>query len=306
MSEQLKEALSAALDDEADEFELRRVLDEAGRNESLRETFERYQLIQAVMRGEASARTIGQRAQLQRRVRVAMDVDVESVAVEDDHQPEVGVSPAVRRGWMPRATAFVAAFGAVLAVYLGAGSLFPGVDDTAAVNDVASGALPSLTTPVTSATEMESRVAAEATPELSELEGDARQRHEKWLLMHVGAARRSGPLPLDSTDRPSPPGWEVAWLPAGFTALPAESADTESGRVAIRRYADGDQTFLLLVEALPTTDTIPAESGDGKHWVVERLVGDAASGDGLHLAAVVGELSPPAARRLLGSISLAQ
>ena len=37
MSEQLRESLSAAMDDEADAFELRRMLDEAQGDEALRE-----------------------------------------------------------------------------------------------------------------------------------------------------------------------------------------------------------------------------------------------------------------------------
>jgi len=306
MSEQLKEALSAALDDEADEFELRRVLDEAGRDESLRETFERYQLIQAIMRGEANVRTVGQRALLQRRVRVAMDVDVASPTVEDDDQHDADVAPDDRAGWMPRVAAFVAAFGAVLAVYLGAGTLLPGADDSTGVNDVAQVGLPSLTTPVTSTREMDSLPAAEAVPGLSELDTDVRQRHERWLTVHEDAGTDPGLPPVESTDQPMPSGWEVAWLPEGFRAIPARSAATESGRTSVQRYGDGDHTFSLLVEAVPATISNPAESSDGKQWVVERLVGDEANGTARHLAAVVGELPPPAARRLLGSISFAK
>ena len=42
MSEKLKESLSAVIDGEADEFELRRVLDEIGRNDQLALCWERY------------------------------------------------------------------------------------------------------------------------------------------------------------------------------------------------------------------------------------------------------------------------
>ena len=45
MSEKLKGSLSAVIDGEADEFELRRVLDEVDKNEELRSTWERYHLI---------------------------------------------------------------------------------------------------------------------------------------------------------------------------------------------------------------------------------------------------------------------
>ena len=41
MSEKLKESLSAVVDGEADEFELRRVLDEINRDQILAESWER-------------------------------------------------------------------------------------------------------------------------------------------------------------------------------------------------------------------------------------------------------------------------
>ena len=52
MSEKLKEAVSAAIDDEADEFELRRVLDEVHKDPDLKQAWERYHLVGAVLREE--------------------------------------------------------------------------------------------------------------------------------------------------------------------------------------------------------------------------------------------------------------
>ena len=52
MTEKMLEALSAAVDDEAGKFELRRLLDEAGRNGELRGAWMRYHAIGAVLRGE--------------------------------------------------------------------------------------------------------------------------------------------------------------------------------------------------------------------------------------------------------------
>lgn len=52
MTEQLKEALSAVVDGEADEFELRRVLDEVGRMPELAAAWNRYHLIGEHVRGE--------------------------------------------------------------------------------------------------------------------------------------------------------------------------------------------------------------------------------------------------------------
>mgnify|MGYP001823816172 CR=1 FL=1 len=55
MSDQLREALSAVVDGEADEFELRRVLDEVGRDDELASQWQRYEMIGAVLRSQALA-----------------------------------------------------------------------------------------------------------------------------------------------------------------------------------------------------------------------------------------------------------
>jgi sigma-E factor negative regulatory protein RseA len=52
MSEQLKESLSAVMDGEADEFEIRRVLDETSADAALRGVWDRYHLVGSVLRGE--------------------------------------------------------------------------------------------------------------------------------------------------------------------------------------------------------------------------------------------------------------
>ncbi len=57
MSSQLKESLSAAVDNEADEFEMRRVLDEVSREPELRASWNRYHAIGALIRGEHSQRS---------------------------------------------------------------------------------------------------------------------------------------------------------------------------------------------------------------------------------------------------------
>lgn len=54
MQESLNEALSAAVDGEADELELHRVLNAAGKDPELRAKWERMHLIGSVMRGEAT------------------------------------------------------------------------------------------------------------------------------------------------------------------------------------------------------------------------------------------------------------
>ncbi|NJN52466.1 MAG: sigma-E factor negative regulatory protein [Gammaproteobacteria bacterium] len=66
MSSQLKESLSAVVDGEADEFELRRVLDETGRNPELLASWRRYHAIGALIRGEVTGGSSFARTSLNR------------------------------------------------------------------------------------------------------------------------------------------------------------------------------------------------------------------------------------------------
>lgn len=52
MSEKINEFLSAMLDDEADEFEIRRVLSEVSNNSGLKSKWSRYHLVSSVLKGE--------------------------------------------------------------------------------------------------------------------------------------------------------------------------------------------------------------------------------------------------------------
>ena len=58
MSERLKESMSAVIDGEADEFELRRVLDEVSHNPELLQTWERYHAIGAHLSGQQTAQAL--------------------------------------------------------------------------------------------------------------------------------------------------------------------------------------------------------------------------------------------------------
>jgi len=96
MSEQLKESLSAVMDGEADEFEIRRVLNEAADDPELRGVWERYHLVSSVMRGEGRG---GIRADaLTTRLWTAID----SEAVPDHDDPteiESNATPLRRSRW---------------------------------------------------------------------------------------------------------------------------------------------------------------------------------------------------------------
>ncbi len=123
MSEKLKESLSAVIDSEADEFELRRVLDEMGRSEQLTASWERYHMIGSVLRGERSVVT----SSMRERIWAEIQSDPEggevatAVAAETRSLSPVASTPepaAAEKRWAPFAVAASVA-AAVLVGFVG-------------------------------------------------------------------------------------------------------------------------------------------------------------------------------------------
>ena len=91
MSEQLRESLSATIDGEADEFELRRVLDEIARDDDLAGRWSRYQLVSGVLRGDGLSMSTSQ--DLWRRIDAEpapSDAMAEDLDIEQDLPPKRG------------------------------------------------------------------------------------------------------------------------------------------------------------------------------------------------------------------------
>ena len=116
MSEKLKGSLSAVIDGEADEFELRRVLDEVDKNEELRSTWERYHLIGSRLRSER----IDTRTKLRQQVWDVLDFEGEdavspvSPRIDEEDGPTSRSNP-----WLGRWTSIAVAATVALAVVVG-------------------------------------------------------------------------------------------------------------------------------------------------------------------------------------------
>lgn len=121
MSEQLKESLSAVMDGEADEFEIRRVLNEAATDPELRGVWERYHLVRSVMRGEGRTTTRMESltsrlwAQIDRENAGGAD-DATGVAVESSNSNE---SRSRIGAWGQRIAGVAVAAGVAAAVIFG-------------------------------------------------------------------------------------------------------------------------------------------------------------------------------------------
>ena len=118
MSEQLKESLSAVMDGEADEFEIRRVLNEAADDPELRGVWERYHLVRSVMRGEG--RTLGAD---RLSARFWTQIDAGEAAPVDEIAEPANASPRASRStwvtWGQRVAGVAVAAGVAAAVIVG-------------------------------------------------------------------------------------------------------------------------------------------------------------------------------------------
>lgn len=171
MSEKLRESLSATVDDEADEFELRRVLDEMEKDDELRGTWERFHLIGAVLRRERPV------LKNDLRDRVWAELDLGKEPPDADRSQSGGEQPLsggrdARRHRLGRSTGVAVAAGAAVVVAVG---MFLGSpdDDVRESPPVVAGTVtlegPSL---------QETRLAAEVSP--TDL-----QRANAYMMHHV-------------------------------------------------------------------------------------------------------------------------
>lgn len=129
MSEKLRESLSAVVDGEADEFELRRVLDELPKDPQLRAAWSRYHLIGAALRSE---RVVSRSL----RERVWAELDFEESAAEPVLASLAAAPSAERRS--PAVARFV---GAAVAAAVAVGVVFVGMSGTFDGDDDAGGRL---------------------------------------------------------------------------------------------------------------------------------------------------------------------
>lgn len=115
MTEQLRESLSALMDDEANELELQRLLGQLAEDEALRRTWVRYNLARSVLSGQPAGRT---NLDISRQV---------SAAIAADGQPAAGVWQRMTR---PLASLAVAA-SVMAVVVLGGQQLYQAGDPNA-------------------------------------------------------------------------------------------------------------------------------------------------------------------------------
>lgn len=178
MTEKLRQSLSAVIDNEADAFELRRVLDELGRDLELRGLWDRYHIIGNAIRGERARLPVA----LRDRVWEALGENTAPppdplTDLDADVPAEATARPAGAR--LGRYVGFAVAASVAFAVVLGFNGL--GIGDDGSAPQVASVAdtLPAAGTPVPEITQ-DARVTMGAEIRPADV-----QRAQAYMLHHA-------------------------------------------------------------------------------------------------------------------------
>lgn len=116
MTEKLKQSLSAVIDDEAEAFEVRRVLDELDRDPELAGLWDRYHIIGSALRGE---RTGAQAAMLPAAMRDRIWQALEPELAAGPGVPAAAAAVAGARSRLGRYTGLAVAASVAFAVVLG-------------------------------------------------------------------------------------------------------------------------------------------------------------------------------------------
>ncbi len=119
MSEQLRESMSAAFDDEADAFELRRVLDEAAADEELRAQWHRLHLMRDVLRGDDHL--VRQRLRSTLFAELNNSEETPQASSVQLQSIEGGMGKPGRSNWLGRATGVLVATAAAVLVMVNGG-----------------------------------------------------------------------------------------------------------------------------------------------------------------------------------------
>ena len=190
MSENLRESLSALLDDEANELEVQRVLARAGSDDSLRQTWVRYNLARDAMKGS----TLGfPQVDIAQRVRDAIE--------KDEHS---GATPVGLRDRLLRPVASFAVAASVAATVIIGGQQLAQVDsDTgfAGDNALATSASPVGMLNSLGATPMQASFGTQSAPVLlpatrTAYQKLAEQRMGRYMQEHAQHAALNSPQGL--------------------------------------------------------------------------------------------------------------
>lgn len=258
------ESLSALMDGESNELELRRTLRTASEEGELSETWRRYHLAQSLMKGQAVESTID----ISVGVMAAIESEEQTAAEPELAKPQTH--------WWQGAASMAAAASVTLAVLLGV-QQFSGQKDVTGMQQAGvierAGATSALV-PTSLSGVTDNTSGAEAI-EVIRLSEDMRRSISQYQTTLASLS----------------PSWQPDWLPEGYTAAGVQL----DGATTTRLYSKSGELLTLAVEPLTEQSPAPGSYSQAGLTALGRVVEQ-------HFVSLVGQVSLDEADRVISSL----
>jgi len=265
LAEQMRESISAMVDDEAQQLELQRVLKAGVADSAVAEQWQRYQLASSLLKRQADQVTMD--TELADRVRAAMVDEAELQAV-----PVVSVAEKTA-WWKPVSGFAVAASVTMMMVF--------GVQQTALISQTG---MPQDSSIVL----LESGQLSSQFDQASSGASAPAVESQGQMLSNTGA--------IDGADAL----WSVPVLPEGFFLVQRSLDDTGAIAREALRYSNGSEEFTLYVEPLMGRSIAEGHAYAGQNLVLGQTL---LSSDGEMFVTLVGDISLATAKQVAASVT---
>ena len=265
LAEQMRESISAMVDDEAQKLELQRVLKAGVADSAVAEQWQRYQLASSLLKRQADQVTMD--TELADRVRAAMVDEAELQAV-----PVVSVAEKTA-WWKPVSGFAVAASVTMMMVF--------GVQQTALISQTG---MPQDSSIVL----LESGQLSSQFDQASSGASAPAVESQGQMLSNTGA--------IDGADAL----WSVPVLPEGFFLVQRSLDDTGAIAREALRYSNGSEEFTLYVEPLMGRSIAEGHAYAGQNLVLGQTL---LSSDGEMFVTLVGDISLATAKQVAASVT---
>jgi len=265
LAEQMRESISAMVDDEAQQLELQRVLKAGVADSAVAEQWQRYQLASSLLKRQADQVTMD--TELADRVRAAMVDEAELQAV-----PVVSVAEKTA-WWKPVSGFAVAASVTMMMVF--------GVQQTALISQTG---MPQDSSIVL----LESGQLSSQFDQASSGASAPAVEPQGQMLSNTGA--------IDGADAL----WSVPVLPEGFFLVQRSLDDTGAIAREALRYSNGSEEFTLYVEPLMGRSIAEGHAYAGQNLVLGQTL---LSSDGEMFVTLVGDISLATAKQVAASVT---
>lgn len=278
------EELSALMDGEASELEIRRVLKSVDESPELTEKWRRYQMARSVMRGERQLCA----GDISAQVALALESEPCHETVPPSADSQDGARPTLNGFWRSIASMAVAASVTAI-VILGANSFNGGAPQPSpATPSVASAKSP----------EVYSAPSAPVSSDLIRAQFGNRVEAATQMAPQGSVIRLSQGLKryIDQHEQMltvRQPKWQTSWVPEGYHAVKHEMLP--HGEVIM--YSNGDASFSVTIEDQGYQRSAPGVAQADGLVAVGRKEGD-------HFVTVVGDLPLMIADRIASNISM--